>query len=217
MRHIPHLLIPRPWGETRLHLDPEQVNHVRKVLRGGAGDTVSYTDGHGTVGEGSLDEKGSIARGLEKTVPRPTELSVAVAPPASRERQRFLVEKLSEMGVARLQWIGSAHGSNRVATERKLEAWAKSGLEQSRGAWLIDVGTSLVAWDDLEEPIAVCEPGAGKGPVRPRTVVVGPEGGWADGEVPADAGLMGLGPTILRVETAAVVAAAILSREDATE
>jgi 16S rRNA U1498 N3-methylase RsmE len=41
-------------------------------------------------------------------------------------------------------------------------------------------------------------------------VVIGPEGGWASGEVPDDVALWGLGDTVLRVETAALVAAARL-------
>jgi 16S rRNA U1498 N3-methylase RsmE len=41
-------------------------------------------------------------------------------------------------------------------------------------------------------------------------VVIGPEGGWASGEVPEDAIRWDLGDTVLRVETAALVAAARL-------
>jgi 16S rRNA U1498 N3-methylase RsmE len=42
------------------------------------------------------------------------------------------------------------------------------------------------------------------------SVVVGPEGGFAPGEIPGHLPLWDLGPTVLRVETAAVVAAARL-------
>jgi 16S rRNA U1498 N3-methylase RsmE len=45
---------------------------------------------------------------------------------------------------------------------------------------------------------------------RPRTVVIGPEGGWAPGEIPESVTRLDLGTTILRVETAALVAAARL-------
>jgi 16S rRNA U1498 N3-methylase RsmE len=41
-------------------------------------------------------------------------------------------------------------------------------------------------------------------------VVIGPEGGWAEGEVPDDAQRWDLGDTVLRLETAALVAAARL-------
>mgnify|MGYP002076409617 CR=1 FL=1 len=44
------------------------------------------------------------------------------------------------------------------------------------------------------------------------TVAVGPEGGWAPGEVPDGLPTVGLGRTVLRVETAAVVAAVLAHR-----
>jgi len=47
-------------------------------------------------------------------------------------------------------------------------------------------------------------------PPRATTVVVGPEGGLAPDEIPNEVVLWDLGPTILRVETAALVAAARL-------
>jgi 16S rRNA U1498 N3-methylase RsmE len=68
--------------------------------------------------------------------------------------------------------------------------------------------TELVTLSGLDGPVAVCEQGGSKEPPHARTVVIGPEGGWAPGEVPEEAMLFDLGDTILRVETAAVVAAA---------
>jgi RsmE family RNA methyltransferase len=41
-------------------------------------------------------------------------------------------------------------------------------------------------------------------------IAVGPEGGWDEDELTAFAGGVGLGPTVLRAETAAVVVASIL-------
>lgn len=58
---------------------------------------------------------------------------------------------------------------------------------------------------------AAAEPGAPHGPglAQPR-ILIGPEGGWADGELPAGLVRVGLGPTVLRTETAAVAAATVL-------
>jgi 16S rRNA (uracil1498-N3)-methyltransferase len=44
-----------------------------------------------------------------------------------------------------------------------------------------------------------------------RDVAVGPEGGWAEGEWDPQRRRVGLGPTVLRAETAGVVAAALLA------
>lgn len=207
MKHIPHLYVPGPWSADNLSLTREQQRHLGTVLRLAPGAAVSYTDGEGTVGTGTWS--GDVIRGAEEGVERPTRLVLAVAPPANKDRVRFLVEKLAEMGIERLNWLSSKFGTGRIPPPEKLRAWAAGALEQSRGAWLMDIGSSLVGWEDLEQPVVVCQSGGSANPnVVPRTIVVGPEGGFEENEVPNTAILVTLGNTILRVETAAVVAAA---------
>ena len=52
----------------------------------------------------------------------------------------------------------------------------------------------------------------GGGPISPthRNVMIGPEGGWTDAELESGPPLVGLGPQVLRVETAALVASTLL-------
>ena len=76
----------------------------------------------------------------------------------------------------------------------------------------METSSELVDWADLEGPVVVCQPGGQTATPQPRTVVIGPEGGLADEELPVDVGLWDLGPTILRVESAAIVAVARLTR-----
>jgi 16S rRNA (uracil1498-N3)-methyltransferase len=171
------------------------------------GDPVSYTDGLGTLGEGRY-RPGLVVRGGESTLERPTDLVVVVAPPSNRDRARFMIEKLSELGVAEVRFLETRHGQGRPPRADRLRAWSVAGLEQSTGVWLMRTSTELVTLSGLDGPVAVCEQGGSKEPPHARTVVIGPEGGWAPGEVPEEAMLFDLGDTILRVETAAVVAAA---------
>lgn len=212
MRHVPHLHLPAPWADGHLGVTRAQADHLQRVLRVDAGSAVTYTDGAGTLGNGTWDG-GSVQRGDEALRPRPIELVMAVAPPASRDRARFVVEKLAELGVERLVWLRTSNGGRRVPSQARLSAWASSGLEQSRGSWLIDVDDTLVGWEDLEAPLVVCEPGAPRlvAASHARTLAIGPEGGFEAGEIPESANRAGLGETILRVETAAVVAAAIVA------
>lgn len=205
MGHLPHLVVGAPWQEGELELSVIQWRHLTKVLRMGRGDKVSYTDGLGRIGVGRLTSH-AVARGEEQEVPRPSNLTVAVAPPASKDRQRFVVEKLSELGVARLQWLETRHGKERTASASKVFSWILAATEQSRGAWLMETPKEVVRFDELEGPILVCHPGGASEPISPKTVVIGPEGGFADDELPPDVALWDLGSTILRVETAAVVA-----------
>ncbi|MGF1617764.1 MAG: 16S rRNA (uracil(1498)-N(3))-methyltransferase [Acidimicrobiia bacterium] len=206
MKHIPHLYLPGPWEGETLEAGNEQVDHLSRVLRLGAGSEVTYTDGDGTFGQGFWSG-GAISRSGEEQRDRPSGLVVATAPPSSRDRVRFLVEKVAELGVERLLWLTTRHGVRRVPPLKKQRSWAISALEQSRGSWLMGVSDDFVVWDSLERPLAVCLPGGSGDEAAFRTVAVGPEGGFGDDEVPPDATAVDLGPTILRVETAAVVAA----------
>lgn len=207
MKHVPHLVVAAPWDGTELDISVMQWRHLTKVLRLRRGDRISYTDGLGNSGSGVLKER-TVVRGDEMFQPRVAELAMAVAPPANKDRQRFLVEKLAEVGVSKLVWLKTVHGKDRVASGTKLFAWALAAVEQSRGAWLMETSPDLVEWAELEGPVVACHPGGEGSSVGARTVVIGPEGGFADGEIPDDVARWDLGPTVLRVETAAVVAAA---------
>jgi 16S rRNA (uracil1498-N3)-methyltransferase len=207
MAHIPHLLLETPWGSQLVEVSEAQAAHLERVLRLREGDPVSYTDGLGTLGEGRY-RPGLVVRGGESTLERPTDLVVVVAPPSNRDRARFMIEKLSELGVAEVRFLETRHGQGRPPRADRLRAWSVAGLEQSTGVWLMRTSTELVTLSALDGPVAVCQQGGSKEPPHARTVVIGPEGGWAPGEVPEEAMLFDLGDTILRVETAAVVAAA---------
>lgn len=209
MRHVPHLFVPGPWAGERLTLDADQAHHVERVLRLRRGDDVSYTDGSGMFGSGVFD--GAIERGNEVPIPRPLPaITIAVAPPANKDRCRFLVEKVAELGVDHLVWVVTRRGQGQPPTEAKSLSWAIGGLEQSRGAWLLNVSSSEIS--QLSRPLLVADPGGASTDVIPSGAVawlIGPEGGLEESEIPADVQRVSLGKTILRVETAAIVAAVI--------
>lgn len=207
MGHVPHVLIDDLGTDTTIPLAPQLVHHLTRVLRRRIGDPVSYTDGRGLTGEGVL-EAGSIVRGVERVVAPPSvAVTMAVAPPAERDRARFVVEKLAELGVSRLVWVPTRFSQAAPPPPDKVEAWARAALEQSRGAHLME--TLPGRMEDLERPLVVCDPDGGSFPagLDRVTVLVGPEGGLSDVEIPGDATRVRLGPRILRVETAAVVSA----------
>jgi 16S rRNA (uracil1498-N3)-methyltransferase len=209
MGHVPHLFLPGPWEGSRVEVSAQQRHHLEKVLRMGEGSEVGYTDGQGLIGSGRFGS-GEVVRGEESAMPRPSDLVVVAAPPDNRDRSRFMVEKLSELGVAELRFLETEHGQGRPPRPDRAHSWAVSGLEQSRGAWLLRIPENPVTLATLERPFAVCDTGGSSEWPSARTVVIGPEGGWAPGEVPEDAQLWDLGDTILRLETAVLVAAARL-------
>ena len=210
MKHVPHVVIGAPWEGSSLSLSIGQSRHLSKVLRINRGDTITYTDGLGTFGTGSLGGQ-VVERGEEEKRDRPTELTLAVAPPSNKNRQRFLVEKLAELGVARLLWLQTRHGKNRVTNASKVFDWILAATEQSRGSWLMEASTDLVQISALQGRIVACRPGGLSTPPQADVILVGPEGGFAEDELPDGVPSWDLGPNVLRVETAALVAAARLS------
>lgn len=205
MAQTPHLYIPQPWEGGLLEIDEAQRHHLNRVLRLAPGGPVTYTDGAGTFGQGRLGGSG-VERGDEHSVGRHANVSVAVAPPGSRSRCRFLVEKLAELGVAQLWWVTTRRTEGRPPPGEKARAWVVAALEQSRGAWLMKTGDCSLEHLDSERVI-VADPGGGPMPIPPGSVLlVGPEGGFEADEIRHDWRRMSLGPNILRVETAAIAA-----------
>lgn len=209
MAHVPHLYLPGPWTQSHLSPSDEQSRHVQKVLRLREASSVSYTDGLGTAGVGTWIG-GSVARGDEHSTERVRELRVAVAPPKAKERQRFLVEKLSELGVTQLIWLRTTFTEGRPAA--KAESWAIAALEQSRGAFLMSISgpepyEHVEGWlaDPAGERLVERAPFTEKS----ITLLIGPEGGFSEDEMAQAKQTFSLGTTILRTETAAIVAAGI--------
>ncbi|MFQ5516012.1 MAG: RsmE family RNA methyltransferase [Acidimicrobiia bacterium] len=249
MGYKPHLYLKPTWPGERIPLSAAAIHHLDVVLRMVAGDRVAYTDGRGNRGSGVLAD-GFVVRGAERYVPRPSPaLRIAVAPPRSASRQRFVVEKLSELGVDALLWLDTGRSEGRPPRPAKAHTWAVAALQQSRGTWLMDVSGPLALEDMLRQDMLkatssaaavgstgracgahsggdlrwtwVAEPGSDASPELSSfadcgdliTVAIGPEGGWAPGELPPGRRRFSLGPTVLRTETAAVAAAvAVLGR-----
>lgn len=164
------------------------------------------------LGRGRLAE-GTVVRGEEHAVAPLRRVSVALTPPASRPRARFLIEKLAELGVGEVVWVKTVNGEGRPPSAVKAASWAVGALEQSRGAWLMHIRSGALS--DCPNLVVAERGGAGRDPGGPVTLLVGPEGGLAGGEAPEGAPRLGLGQTVLRVETAAVVGAALLLLGDA--
>jgi 16S rRNA (uracil1498-N3)-methyltransferase len=217
VRHVPHLYLAGPWERSVLPIEDAARRHLEKVLRLREGSPVSYTDGAGASGRGLLTPAG-IERGDERHVDRPGgTLTLAVAPPKAVARQRFIVEKLAELGVDRLVWIDTVHGEGRAPRDSKARAWAVAALEQSRGTYLMLVDGPVLP--KQAAPGATClvaDPDGSRLDAhrtgRATALFVGPEGGFAAGELPSPWPRITLGDGILRTDTAAVVGAAAVAR-----
>ena len=220
------VFVPAPAAPV---LSPDDVHHLLDVLRLRVGEPVVAGDGAGTWVECRVARPGP-ARSADPagvlevvSVPwrepaPPTAITVAFAP-TKGDRPEWVVQKLTEIGVDRIVPIMTVRsvvrwqGDRAVRAGARLERAAREAAAQSRRAWLPEVlpPSPLAGLPGLAAaPVALAEPGH-PGP-RPgvSAVAVGPEGGWSDDELEHPWPRLGLGPTVLRSETAALVAAALL-------
>ncbi len=214
-------------------LGEDEARHL-KVRRINVGTVVGLRDGEGTVAEGTLVRLSKQGAQVDVThaehVPPPPAVHLLV-PVADRDRLLWLAEKAAELACTSWRpvlWKRSRSVSPRgegVTFQAKVRARMAGALAQSQGAWLPQLfpeatieraiqaapeGTRLVL-DAGGVPMAGREAPAWAAPV---TIAVGPEGGFETDELAAlhEAGFVsvGLGGTVLRFETAAVVAMGVV-------
>lgn len=222
---------------STLQLDADQVRYLSRVLRLRVGDSVVVFDGLGSEYSASITSLGKSNATLlvdEKTVATTeSDLKVHLVQGVSRgERMDFVVQKATELGVKRITPVLTEFGVVKLdakRAEKRREHWQKvaaSACEQCGRVRLplIDVPLPLKHWfgnkAERVDTELILKPGAPTPLTRieaPKTkvcVLIGPEGGFSDGEF-EDAAIAGfravsLGPRVLRTETAAVATLAVL-------
>lgn len=213
-------------------LDEHAARHMR-VLRLDAGAIVGLRDGRGAVGEGQLVRLTKSQAHIEVTraefVEPPPPLHMLV-PVADRDRMFWLAEKAGELACTSWRpvlWRRSRSVSPRGegrSFQAKMRARMEHALAQSEGAWLpqifpeANLERALLAAPEgarfILDPDAAPLTDAARGaPPAAMVIAVGPEGGIEPDEfatmVAAGFTPASLGPTILRFETAGVVAMGI--------
>jgi 16S rRNA (uracil1498-N3)-methyltransferase len=191
-------------------------HHLERVRRLRAGDPVSVTDGAGRWRWCRFGEVLEVAGQVEADPAPAPPITLAFAL-VKGERPELVVQKLTELGVDRIVPFLAERSVVRWDPDkagRNLERLRRVALEaamQSRRTWLPEVA-EVATFDEV-----VALPGAagadldGAAPGLDRPVLlVGPEGGWSPAERAALPRAMGLGPAVLRAETAAITGAALL-------
>jgi 16S rRNA (uracil1498-N3)-methyltransferase len=228
-----HAELPAEPGES-FELTEEESHHVRRVLRLQPGERIAVFDGGEREWEATLEPAGGrrvrvrLETPVETVVESP--LEVVICQGLCRpERMDWLVQKATEAGVAAvLPFATEADSSHRV-TENRLGRWRRVAVEACKQSGrrriprieplaslppLPDgaLGLLLDTRPGISSLAEVC---AGVESV-PRQVwlAVGPESGFGerDGDALRASGWrpVGLGPRILRSETAGLLAASIL-------
>ncbi len=208
-------------GIERVTLPTEAHHHCARVLRLRAGDPITLTDGHGRWVSASLSP--SFGESGEATLASPIRIvsgqpDIGVAFSLTKgDKPETVVQKLTELGVARIIPVRSLrsvvkwdHDKAERNTAR-LVLIARSALEQSRGVWLPVIEPAVTVAELSQRPGVVRADRGGR-PLRPgdAIVAIGPEGGWDSSERELIPDAVGLPGSVLRAETAAIVAGALL-------
>ncbi|MGA2036570.1 MAG: RsmE family RNA methyltransferase [Acidimicrobiales bacterium] len=208
-----------------LEVAADDARHLAEVLRLRRGEAVVACDGAGSWRTCRYTASADPSRLLEvdgELCREPaSETAVVVGfAPVKGERPEWVVQKLTEVGVDCVALVRSARAVVRWDDRRearavkRLRRVARQAAAQSRRAWLPEVVgvVSLAQLRALVAPgvLALAEPGADPPACATTAVAVGPEGGWEESELDCADLLVGLGPGILRAETAAVAAGLLM-------
>ncbi len=237
MASVPRFHCPGLAQHETVFLPPEEARHARSVLRIGAGSEIIVFDGLGAEATARVERvsrHGMLVRvGDVQVVPFDVSirLTLAVAMPRSH-RQHVLIEKCTELGVSAVLPLISERSVVRP-TDNSLEKWSRVAVEaakQSGRKWVPRIlppasFTDAVERIDPADLAVVLDPGSAAPPLTEvlagspdaDTIIawIGPEGGFTREEQERAEGRGArrarLGPTVLRIETAAILVAGLVA------
>jgi 16S rRNA (uracil1498-N3)-methyltransferase len=226
LKSLPRLFVRQPLSAgATIELDSAQANYLGNVMRLGQGSELLLFDGHS--GEWLARISAAAKRKMILQVDNKTrepetipDVWLAFAP-VKRTQTDWLVEKATELGVARMVPVITQRTIvDRVKLER-LEAIAIEAAEQCGRTRLPEIDEPLplkhlLEHGDASRTLYFADETGGEWPpdaftAGPCVILTGPEGGFTDEERAAvraapNAVAVSLGPRILRAETAALAA-----------
>jgi 16S rRNA (uracil1498-N3)-methyltransferase len=233
----PRLFVDAPLSAgLAVPLDPAQANYLCNVLRLPSGAPVLAFNGRDGEWQAELDRPGRRTAALRIiALARPQEAAGDLHylfAPLKHARLDYMVQKAVEMGVSRLQPVTTRHTQAARVNLDRMRANAIEATEQCGVLAIPDIGEMLplaraIGQMQPERLLVFCDedaetrdPAAALAPFRrsgapPLAVLVGPEGGFAEDERAllldrANVVRLALGPRILRADTAAVAALAVV-------
>ena len=212
---------------------PEQESqHCVKVLRTREGDTLTVTDGKGSIYDCELlqahPKQCVVAiRNTSKVVAkRPFSLHIAFAPSKQMDRNEWFMEKATEIGIDRFTPLLCRHSERKEIKQERLQKVVVAAMKQSLQAYLPEIETTTRFEELIERPfqgrkfIAHCHDlpkkqlasSYKKG--ESALILIGPEGDFSEEEVNRAVSLgfepVSIGETRLRSETASLVSMHII-------
>ena len=222
------LFVDHTLGEAQsVPLNKDQAHYIFSVMRKSIGETILIFDGNNGEWEASIEEiskKSGVLFCIKQTKPQimPPDLWLFFCP-LKKVRTDFIVEKATELGVARIIPVQTEHTNvDRIKLSR-LSAHAIEAAEQCGGTYIPKIEELQKIKEVLENfppnrRLLFCDEKLQASEVNLENlkkgkwaILVGPEGGFSEIERNYLKGLkftfsISLGPRILRADTAAVTA-----------
>lgn len=201
-------------------LSDDDHHHLARVRRLRPGDEVIVGDGRGGWCAGRFAGHTPEVTGARRRAPRPRpDVGVAFAL-VKGHKPELVVQKLTELGVDRIVAFVAERSVVRwdehkaAAAVERFRKVARESAMQSRRAWLptiepVATFAEVAAWPGA----CLADMGGGPPSLAHPLVLVGPEGGWTETERGAGLPTVALGDGVLRAETAAIVAGALLTAQ----
>ncbi len=227
-----HVTEPLAAGAA-VDLPAGPAHHLRTVLRLGPGDAVAAFNAQDGEWRCRIAESGRnrltlMAEHLLRPPRAEPDLWLLFAP-IKRARLDWLIEKATELGVAALRPVWTRRTQVERLNFDRLRAHAVAAAEQSERLSVPELhppqalGDLIKAWPP-DRRLVLCDETGGGEPIAavaarlgpgPTAVLTGPEGGFAETELDYLGKLSfvsraGLGPRVLRADTAALAALAVL-------
>mgnify|MGYP006278263521 CR=1 FL=1 len=220
--------------KTVILLNEENSKHAIQVLRLKQGDFIELTDGKGHWAKAVITQEHRKQCQVQvqdlQLLPRASrQITLAISLLKNRNRFEWLLEKVTELGVARIIPLLCERTEKESARVERMQAILQSALLQSKQVWLPELTapqsfSSIQNWKLKEGDafIATCDslPKQSLASLaltsqKNSLICIGPEGDFTEQEV-ALAMTNGfkpvsLGTTRLRTETAGVVAVSLLA------
>ena len=216
------ITIPLPHEGELTITDENLVNQWRNVLRMEEGSKAILFDGHGDEALCefiSLNKKSATLKVLETKkglVPtREVTLYIALI---KKDNLELVLEKATELGVTRIVPVEAARSEKKGINRERSEKILREASEQSGRATVPMLEEIIDIKNVPRENFVVFDPRGGVSAreffashtTAPISLLVGPEGGFTDEEIGffknRETPILTTGPTILRAETAAIVA-----------
>ena len=222
------LFVDHTLGEAQsVPLSKDQAHYIFSVMRKSIGETILIFDGNNGEWEASIEEiskKSGVLFCIKQTKPQimPPDLWLFFSP-LKKVRTDFIVEKATELGVAKIIPVQTEHtNADRVKLSR-LSAHAIEAAEQCGGTYIPKIEelqkiNEVLENFPLDRRLLFCDEKLQASEVNLENlkkgkwaILVGPEGGFSEIERNYLKGLkftlsISLGPRILRADTAAVTA-----------